>query len=50
MLKVLLMMPPMTIEDNYANLKTVATNMPSLAACRRDSFPPNPICGKIAAI
>lgn len=30
MLNVLLMMPPMTIEDNYANLKTVATNMPSL--------------------
>lgn len=23
-------MPPMTIEENYANLKTVATNMPSL--------------------
>jgi len=22
----------------------------ALAACRRDSFPPNPICGKIAAI
>jgi len=22
----------------------------TLAACRRDSFPPNPICGKIAAI
>jgi radical SAM superfamily enzyme YgiQ (UPF0313 family) len=24
------MMPPMSIRDNYANLKTVATNMPSL--------------------
>ena len=29
-MKVLLMMPPMTIEENYANLKTVAANMPSV--------------------
>lgn len=29
-MKVLLMMPPMSIEKNYANLATVAANMPSL--------------------
>lgn len=29
-MKVLLMMPPMSIKDNYANLETVAANMPSL--------------------
>lgn len=29
-MKVLLMMPPMTIEENYANLKAVAANMPSI--------------------
>ena len=33
-MKVLLMMPPMSIEENYANLKTVAANMPSVGlAC-----------------
>lgn len=29
-MKVLLMMPPMTIDENYANLKTAAANMPSI--------------------
>ncbi|MCK5451793.1 MAG: cobalamin-dependent protein, partial [Candidatus Omnitrophica bacterium] len=29
-MKILLMMPPMTIDENYANLKTVAANMPSM--------------------
>jgi anaerobic magnesium-protoporphyrin IX monomethyl ester cyclase len=29
-MKVLLMMPPMTIDENYANLKAVASNMPSI--------------------
>lgn len=29
-MKVLLMMPPMSIEENYANLRTVAANMPSI--------------------
>lgn len=29
-MKVLLMMPPMTIDENYANLKIVAANMPSI--------------------
>lgn len=32
MMKVLLLMPPMNIEDNYANFKTVAANMPSLGS------------------
>lgn len=30
MMKVLLMMPPMGVEENYANFKTVAANMPSV--------------------
>ena len=29
-MKVFLMMPPMTIDENYANLRTVASNMPSV--------------------
>ena len=39
MMKVLLMMPPMSIEENYANLKTVAANMPSVGlACIYSAF------------